>query len=176
MTTRGDEMRLLVIRHGIAEDRDAFAATGKPDELRPLTNEGRKKMRRAAAGLTEIVGRIDVLAASPLTRAAQTAEIVAMEYGEPPIETVDALAPDRRPDELLPWLRARDPGTVAAVVGHEPHLGFLVGWLLTGRNDSFVEMKKGGAALLQFDDAPTGGNALLRWSVPPKLLRMLDAR
>ena len=41
-------MRLLVIRHAPAEDRDEFAKTGKDDSERPLTDDGKAQMRRAA--------------------------------------------------------------------------------------------------------------------------------
>jgi phosphohistidine phosphatase len=166
-------MRLLVIRHAVAEDRDAFAVTGQPDARRPLTDDGRKKMKAAVRGLKGIVPRLDVLATSPLLRAAQTAEIVSQAYGRMETRTVEELSPERRPDELLGWLRSHQPGDTVAVVGHEPHLGFLVGWLLTGRNDSFVEFKKGGAVLLEFDDPPAGGNAVLTWALSPRLLRSL---
>jgi phosphohistidine phosphatase len=166
-------MRLLVIRHAVAEERDAFAVTGQPDTQRPLTDDGRKKMKAAARGLKGIVPKLNVLATSPLLRAAQTAEIVSREYGGVESRTVEELSTERRPDELLGWLRGHQLGDTVAIVGHEPHLGFLVGWLLTGRNDSFVDFKKGGAALLEFDDPPSGGNAVLSWALPPRLLRSL---
>jgi len=170
-------MKLLVIRHGVAEDRDAFAATGLPDAQRPLTDDGRRKMRGAARGLARVVPRIDVLAASPLVRAAQTAEIVAKAYGGGvQTRTVEELSPERRPDELLGWLRGHPLEATVAVVGHEPHLGFLAGWLLTGRNDSFVDFRKGGAVLLEFDDPPSGGNAVLAWALTPRILRSLGKK
>ncbi|HEX2209538.1 MAG TPA: histidine phosphatase family protein [Longimicrobium sp.] len=166
-------MKLLVIRHGVAEDRDSFAATGQPDGQRPLTDDGRKKMRAAARGLHRVMPRLRVLASSRLVRAAQTAEIVSKVYGGMDVVTLEELSPERRPDELLGWLRSHELGDTVAVIGHEPHLGFLVGWLLTARNDSFVELKKGGAVLLEFDDPPAGGNAVLLWSLPPRHLRWL---
>jgi phosphohistidine phosphatase len=166
-------MKLLVIRHGVAEDRDSFAASGQPDTQRPLTDDGRKKMRSATRGIHRIVPKLKVLASSRLVRAAQTAEIVGKVYGGMDVATLDELAPERRPDELLGWLRSHELGDTVAVVGHEPHLGFLVGWLLTGRNDSFVEIKKGGAVLLEFDDPPSGGNAVLLWAMAPRQLRWL---
>ena len=165
--------RLVVIRHAIAEDRDAFAATSKPDSQRPLTDEGRKRMRRAVKGLRRVQSELDLVATSPLVRAAQTAEIIAGEFKGLPTVVLEELSPERRPDELLGWLRAQPVGSRVAVVGHEPHLGFLVGWLLTGRNDSFVELKKGSACALDFTDPPTGGNAVLAWSLSPRHLRWL---
>jgi phosphohistidine phosphatase len=166
-------MKLLVVRHAVAEEREEFAATGKPDDLRPLTDTGRRKMRRAARGLRRLVPRLDVLAPSPLTRATQTAEIVAEAFHGIQVTPVDELAPDAVPDALVPWLRGQAPDATVAVVGHEPHLGFLVGWLLTGRHASFVELKKGGACLLEFDDPPAAGGATLLWALPPRQLRAL---
>jgi phosphohistidine phosphatase len=165
-------MQLLVIRHAIAEDRDQWAQHGHPDAERPLTDRGRRRMRRAAAGLRTVVPQVDVLAASPLARAVETAELVAREY-DAEVQQVPQLAPEHPVDDLLPWLRRFDPGAVVAVVGHEPHLGFLVGWLLTARHESFVELKKGAACLLEFDDPPAPGDATLRWALAPSQLRAL---
>ena len=169
-------MRLLVIRHAIAEDREEFAFSGRPDAERPLTKDGRSRMRRAAEGIAIEVDRIEVLATSPLLRAVQTAEIVADEYGGMDLTVLGELVPESRPDDLLPWLRALDGDETAAVVGHEPHLGFLVGWLLTGRHESFVELKKGCAVLLEFDDPPAPGNATLVWALAPGQLRRLKKK
>ncbi len=170
-------MKLLVIRHAIAEKREEFAFTGRPDSERPLTKEGRERMRRAAAGLASVAGRVDVLASSPWTRARETAEIVAGALGGIDIAPVEELTAEHAPDDLLPWLREQAADSTVAVVGHEPHLGFLVGWLLTGRHESFVELKKGAACMLEFDDPPAPGNATLLWALAPSHLRALrDAK
>ncbi|HYJ80799.1 MAG TPA: histidine phosphatase family protein [Longimicrobiaceae bacterium] len=166
-------MKLLVVRHAIAEDRDEFAYTGRPDAERPLTKQGRERMRRAVAGLVHLAPRIDVLATSPLVRAVQTADLVAEEYGGLQPVTVDELAPEHAPEAMLPWLRTHEGDAVVAVIGHEPHLSFLVGWLLTGRHESFVELKKGAATLLDFDDPPAAGNATLLWALAPGHLRRI---
>ena len=59
---------------------EEWEAEGRDDRLRPLTPEGRKEMQRVAPGLARLVPTIDVLATSPLARAAETAEIVAQAY------------------------------------------------------------------------------------------------
>jgi phosphohistidine phosphatase len=66
-----------VIRHAPAADRAEFAKTGKDDSERPLTDDGKTKMRRAARGLRSLVPKLDLLASSPYVRAHETAEIVA---------------------------------------------------------------------------------------------------
>lgn len=168
-------MRLLVIRHAIAVDRDEFAATGEGDALRPLTAEGRAKMRLATRGLRRIAPRLERLASSPFTRAWDTARIVAKRYGGTEIERVDALTPDQDPEGLVPWLRGGQRGGVVAVVGHEPHLTSLVSWLVSDERRAVLELKKGAACLVEMGDAPVPGRASLLWSLTPAQLRALGS-
>jgi phosphohistidine phosphatase len=166
-------MQLLVIRHGIAEDAETFAATGKDDSRRPLTKAGKRKMKEAAAGLQELVETVDVIAASPLVRAQQTAEIVAEAYGDISVKTVEALSPGSHPSDLVDWLGKHASAEVVAVVGHEPHLGMLVTWLMTEARESRVEMSKGGAALLKFESRVSPRNGTLEWLLTGAQLRRI---
>lgn len=165
-------MELLVVRHAIAEDREVFAATGREDGLRPLTAEGTRKMKRTARGLREILPGIDVLVSSPLTRAAETAEILRREYELDQVETARELEPGTSLVDVVTRLAGFDQGVVA-VVGHEPQLGRLVSYLVTGAERSGVELKKGGACLVEFEDKPTAGKGRLVWAIPPGILRDL---
>ena len=169
-------MKLLIIRHGIAQDRDEFAATGKSDELRPLTAEGRTKMAHAAEGLREVVPDISLLASSRLVRAHETAEIVSRAYDTKVDSTTDALRPDAPFDEFLDWLRDRGDQKVVAVVGHEPHLSTLATWLISEVKESRIELKKGGACLLEFDGSAIAGSATLEWLMHPAHLRAIRRR
>lgn len=167
-------MRLLIVRHAVAVDRDTFARTGEPDALRPATAPGLKKMRQNVLGLRTLVPRVHVLASSPLVRARQTAELLQRPYGVAEIAHVPALAPDRKPVELVEWLaglEATSGDFTAAVVGHEPHLGQLVSFLLTGRRRPFVEIRKGGACLLDLGEDVAPGTAALRWMAGSRMLR-----
>jgi len=169
-------MQLIVIRHAIAEEKEEFASQGLPDTERPLTKRGRKIMKRVASGLRREVRSIDVLAASPLVRAQQTARIVSKEYGDIAIETVSALEPERAPSALATWLRAQSDAEVVAIVGHEPHLGIFVSWMIAGLETSQVEIEKGGVCLLDIRGAPRARAARLRWALTPGVLRKLSAR
>jgi phosphohistidine phosphatase len=166
-------MQLLIIRHAIAEDKEAFATTGRPDDERPLTKRGRKVMARVAKGLRRQVKSIDVLAASPLVRAAQTAAIVAREYNEISVDTVPALTPESAPAAFATWLRTQREAGVVAAVGHEPHVGMLVTWLMSGLRDSHVTIEKGGACLLEIDGQPGARSATLCWELTPEILTTL---
>jgi phosphohistidine phosphatase len=170
-------MKLLVIRHAIAEDKEAFAASGRSDDQRPLTDVGRSKMRRVAEGLRLTCPRVTVLASSPLVRARETAEIVAPALRVRRVAIVEALRPDHPFEGLTDWLHGRvapnGEEITVAVVGHEPHLSGLVTWLMTGSRESRIELKKGGACLLEFEQSPAAGEAILRWALTPSQLRGL---
>lgn len=166
-------MKLLLIRHGVAEVRDVFRATGKSDDLRPLTDEGRVKMARAAVGLRALVPNLNLVASSPLARAQETAKIVADAYGMKVGETTETLNPDALLPEFVEWLATHGEQEVVAVVGHEPHLSTLVTWFLSGIEESRVVFKKGGAALLEFRGRPRKGGAILNWLKGPKALRQM---
>ena len=166
-------LRVLVVRHAIAEDRRVFARTGEPDSLRPLTRQGRRRMRRGVRGLARVVPRLDVIATSPLTRAVQTAEILAKHYDKAKTQRVAALAPGKPMNALLGWLAEQADGRVVALVGHEPHLGEFISWALTGLRESFVPLKKGAACLLEFPDEVKAGRAKLLWLLKPSQMRAL---
>jgi len=163
-------VKLLIIRHGPAGDSDPWEADGRDDRLRPLNSAGKKQMRKAAAGLPALVRDVQLLATSPLTRAVQTAEIVATQYGCE-IVPLEALAPDRDPEDAVGWLRKQEPDLTVGLVGHEPHLSLLVGYLLTGKRASFLDLKKGGAGLLEKTAPLQPGGGSLDWPLTPRALR-----
>src|SRR5215208_4895462 len=160
-------MQLLVIRHATAED----VAPDGDDSSRSLTKTGKQEMKDAAAGLRTVVEDLNVIGASPLLRAQQTAEIVAKAYDDVPIDTVDALTPGSDPSALVDWLGQHASADVVAIVGHEPQLGMLVTWFMTGTANSRVEMKKGGAALLDFSSRVAPGSGVLQWVLTRSQLR-----
>lgn len=161
-------MNILLIRHGPAGDRRTW--TG-PDSERPLTVEGREVMRLAVPALPGLVPRVDVLATSPFTRAYETAEIVAQVYDGMPLTVVDALASGGSQRELLDWIHGNKPGETLALVGHNPDLEDLAAGLLV-RGD-FVQLKKGAAALLEFDGMAQPGTGRLEWLHDAKELRRM---
>src|SRR5205814_1390031 len=164
-------MQLLVIRHGTAED----VASGGDDARRALTKGGEKEMKTIAGALAMLVESLDVIAASSLLRAQQTAKIVAKAYDDLSVQTVDALAPGGEPPALVEWLNQHPSAEAVAVVGHQPDLGTLVTWLMTGAGNSRVELKKGGAALLEFSSRVSAGSGTLRWLLTGSQLRKIGA-
>ena len=167
-------MQVLIVRHAPALDRYEFANTGKSDDLRPLSSQGEAKMRDNIQGLQCLLPEIDTIAESPLIRAQQTAELLAFAYPKAQRKTLAALAPGGSELAVLDYLQknAKTMRTIA-LVGHEPDLGELATWLLSGRLDSWMPLKKGGACLLEFIYAVEAGKAELCWLLKPKQLRQL---
>ena len=162
-------MQLLVIRHGSAED----AGPRVDDSRRALTDAGKKEMKQVSAGLSTLVDSVDVIAASPLVRAQETAEIVAKAFDDPPIDTLEALSPGSDLEAIAEWLRQHSSAKVVAIVGHEPDLGTLVTWLMTGAGNSRVAFSKGGAALLEFQSRVASGGGTLEWLLTRSQLRRI---
>jgi phosphohistidine phosphatase len=167
-------MKLLLLRHAVAEDRATFAASGKEDRLRPLTEEGRKKMRRIGDALAGLLPEVALIATSPYARARDCAEILARAFsGRPVLSETAELAPSGAPAALLKLLQTQKSLPLVACVGHEPNLSQFAGWLLTGQQRSFLELRKGGACLLDFAGRIAPGSATLLWHLTPSLLRAL---
>ena len=166
-------MDVLFIRHAIAEPRIDEGGVQPDDRLRALTGKGRRQMRRGAKGLRRVHPRIDVLVTSPLVRATQTAEIVSAAYGDIEVVTASQLEPGAGAEVVAAWLRDLEPAGNVAIVGHEPDLGELATWLLNAREDSIIELGKGGACLVGAPSGVPAGGATLEWLLTPRQLRRL---
>ena len=165
-------MNLLLVRHAIAEDGEAFVTGGGSDAQRPLTEVGRKKMRKGANRLRAQLERIDLLACSPLVRARETADIIARAYGDIPIVERPELDYRNPPEAVLAWLAQCSAETVVAV-GHEPQLSRLSGLLLSGEPRSAIVFRKGGVAFFELPQRDAAGKGVLHWVLTAGQLRNL---
>jgi phosphohistidine phosphatase len=117
-------MRLLIVRH-------AEAAPGSPDELRPLTADGRAAARGLGRRLRDEGLVPDAVVSSPLLRARETAR--ALGFGEPDVD--ERLAPGATPSDLRDAALGR--GETVLVVGHQPDCGRAVATLADGPEPPF---------------------------------------
>lgn len=162
-------MEVLVFRHGPAGDKKEWLASGKDDAERPLTSDGRDKTRKAADGLAALLDGLDVIAASPLKRAAQTADALAPRFKKAKRLTLPELRPEVDPAKAAARVLALDVERVA-VVGHEPQLSGVIAALLGAEVP--LDLKKAGACLVELE-APRPGSGKLAWLLTPKHLRGL---
>jgi phosphohistidine phosphatase len=160
--------RLYLLRHGIAVPH---GTPGVPEDDRPLTAKGEKRVRQVARGLVKLELEPDRIVTSPLPRAHRTAEIVAEVLGlEDRLEVADVLRGGAGAPSIREWLRGRQEPELM-LVGHNPDLTDLLGLLIgVSANPLPFELKKGGVAALQSDD---GEHFSLTWLATPRLIRRL---
>src|ERR1700677_862079 len=122
-------MKLYVMRHGPAEDR----SDSGQDEDRALTSSGRERVRSVAKLLVDLDERPAVIVTSPLVRAVQTAEIVALTTDlariKGSVEVRREMSPSGNPSALVDAFAVEGRKRVM-LVGHEPDLTDLVAMLL----------------------------------------------
>ena len=119
-------MHIYLLRHGVAAD----AGPGVADHERALTEDGWSRLRRSAPAWRRLVEPPQVVLVSPLRRAQETAQVFveAVKFrGE--LRTDEALAPTAAPALALNLLEieALSQTRSVALIGHEPHLGYLLG-------------------------------------------------
>jgi len=144
-------VELLLLRHGIAEER----CPERPDGERALTAVGLSRTRAVAERLVQLGLGCDQLVTSPLVRARQTAEIAVaaglVAEGSPSLRVDVALAPGGDPLPLVAEFQrlasAHPRLQRLALVGHEPDLGALAAHLI-GAPEGAIGLKKAGIALL----------------------------
>jgi len=120
-------VRLVIVRH-------AEAASGEPDELRPLTPEGRDVARALARRLADEGLRPDAVLTSPLLRARETAQELARPAG---LEAVpdERLAPGATAEAVR--TAAEERGEIVVVVGHQPDCSRIAAALAGGEEPAF---------------------------------------
>jgi phosphohistidine phosphatase len=161
---------LYLVRHAIAAER---GPKYPKDDARPLTREGKARMKDVVAGWAKLKPSLDVILTSPLVRAHSTAEIVrdGLQKKQLRLELFPALAPGHQPGEVAAALARVKKASAIALVGHEPDLGQLAAWLIGGKEP--IPFKKGGIARIDVIALPPKQNGQLRWHATPKMLRGL---
>ncbi len=168
---QGQRYELYIMRHGIAVAR---GAEFEDDSKRPLTPEGKKKVKQIASGLKRLGVSLDWVVTSPLVRAVETAEIVAESLGpNVQMDFCDALRPGGSAESLITFLAKHPNRKRILVAGHEPDLGSLAARLIGAGRHVNLAFKKGGCCLLEFDQFPPKSPGDLVWWATPRLLRKL---
>ncbi len=163
-------MIIYLIRHAVAVER---GTASYPNDDRPLTEDGKERMSKAARGIANIVDDIDAIISSPLIRAHETARIVARTLGaEDKLEICKELAPGSSLKNVLSFLTKYKGLKSIMLVGHQPDLGYLASALL-GSNESIVEFKKGAICAIEIPSLSQKSRGTLLWHLQPKHLRAL---
>ncbi len=128
---REPELDLILWRHAEAEE-------SQPDMARKLTARGHKHAARVAQWLQQRLPSRFTLLASPSERTRQTAAALGT-----PFRTVPALAPGASVAMVLNAAEWPDRRGAVIVVGHQPDLGRVAAYLVSGGAGDWT-LKKGG--------------------------------
>lgn len=164
-------MKLYVTRHGPAEDDAPSGIDGD----RALSEAGRKRVRAVAKALVDLDEAPLLLIASPLVRAVQTAEIIAIvtkiDDREGALTVRRELSPGGDGAKLVRELASSSLKRVM-LVGHEPDLSELTASLCPSFNRPFDKSMVVGLQLQS-----SGPRGRLRFVLDPKTLQLdPDAR
>jgi phosphohistidine phosphatase len=150
-------MNLYLMRHAHAVDQEQWMG---PDAWRPLIEKGRQAAQAAALGLARAAPPITQIVSSPLTRALQTAQLVAAALSAP-ITQSDALGTMFDITRLPEILDSAGWASDTLLVGHQPSLGVVLA-ALTGKSLSETDLKKAAVALVTLDDAAAKERRLVK--------------
>lgn len=168
-------MNLYLMRHA-----DAGVPRENPilDAKRGLVKEGKQQCMLMAGILAGLKATIEVIIASPLKRARQSAQFVATEIGfDQPILTSDALAPEGEFAAFQQLIAQHANREGVLVVGHNPNLHHYIGRLISVNGNGHmngggtIRLRKGAIARIDLARRP----AQLQWLIDPRLARVIHA-
>ena len=123
-------MDLILWRHAEAED-------GMPDLARELTPKGHKQAAQIAQWLKPRLPKDTRILVSPAQRTQQTAQALTSHF-----DTVQEISPGASYRDLLDATGWPDQKGAVVVVGHQPTLGQVAAWVLSGEAEEWT-IKKG---------------------------------
>ncbi len=163
-------MEIILLRH--AKTPKLEEAGVKTDADRPLGGLGRQQARAAGRALEALELLPELVLASPILRARDTAELAVEGMGggvdlrlHPPLSTSGQAEP------LWDSLREFSSAKRLLLVGHQPTLGELASLLLVGTTQVMMELKPGGMLLVEMDSVHGAG--ALRWLLTPQQIEAL---
>jgi len=164
-------MVIYFLRHASAGPKQFSNPTN--DEKRPIDKIGEGQSHDVGRAMAFLGVAAEVIISSPLTRAMQTADIVAQEIGyEEKILVDPALRPEGTFEQFKALLNRHKDKTSIMVVGHDPSMTEFVNRVLSGGTPlAVLEMKKGGAAKVEKE---LRRPAVLRWLLTPKVVQRIQ--
>jgi phosphohistidine phosphatase len=156
---------VYILRHGKAED----ALPGTSDAERRLTKKGRDEIASVGHWIALQGIRFDIIAASPLARAQETAAIVAEALGQrDSLVTWNVLAPGGNTDEVCRTIDRHTDARSILLVGHEPQLSTLISRIIGGEEHAAIALSKGSLAKIREVTPSMSPSGELHWLLTAK--------
>ncbi len=132
-------------------------------------------MEEIAESLLTMGVKFDVVLASPLKRAYETAAIVSKTFKSlDRLEQSDELKPEGKRSDLYRKLAKLKAESSVLLVGHEPYLSTMIGEMVSGNGNSHITLKKGGLAKVRATSFLPKASGELRWLLTPKQIRKMS--
>jgi len=130
---------MYFVQHGLALPKEV-------DPNRPLSEDGRREVACISDHLRKVGVAVRKVFHSGKTRARETAQILADRIGDGNVFELAGMDPN---DNVVEFARTlKEDG--AMFVGHLPHMGKLVSYLLTGDEDAgVVSFENGGVDMVK---------------------------
>ena len=162
-------MNLYLMRHanaGLPRENTAL------DNKRGLIKEGKEQCMLMARVLSALKAPIDVIIASPLKRAMQTAQFVGTELGYDAKVLVDpSLGMNGEYSAFQNLLAKYANREGVLVVGHNPNMFQFLGKMITGNGGASIRMRKASIACVNMEQHPPR----LQWLLDPRSCRWIYA-
>ncbi len=160
---RSDRPSLWIIRHGRAEPNSDSGL----DADRALDPQGRRQAEWLGSVMTNPALRPTAIVASPAVRTWTTAKAIGSAIDIAPVECPRLSCEHQLShavEVIAELLGATDPPRLA-VVGHNPTVSELLGWLVDGMGQTDISLRTGEAFLVEFAsgagfDQPGGAELL----------------
>lgn len=153
-------MDLILWRHA-----EALEMREVDDDLdRALTSKGERQAQRVATWLNRQLPASARVIVSPARRCRQTADALDRKF-----KTLPAVAPDGTVEGLLHAVRWPDAREPVVVVGHQPTLGLVAAYLLSGHPQNWA-VRKGAVWWLRGREREGEWQIVLHAVVSPELV------
>ena len=151
-------MAMYFVQHGLALPEQV-------DPNRPLSADGRREVESIAAHLRKAGVAVKKVCHSGKTRAKETAQIFAEHLGDGNIYEVPGMNPNDNVIEFAAGLK----GDNTMYVGHLPHLGKLVSYLVAGDDQAgAVKFVNGGVVCVEKDSS----GYHMEWYLKPSMFKV----
>ncbi|MBX8639439.1 MAG: phosphohistidine phosphatase SixA [Thermoplasmata archaeon] len=164
-------MEMFIMRHGEAGKR---LSVSKKDSERPLTVPGRKEIEEIYSCIRRRKYRFDIIAASPLKRAHETAALIGSRMRSASVEDWEELRPEGSRAVLYARLSKLNRSSRILIVGHEPYLSSMIGDIICNTCSCRISLKKTGLAKISVASFTPKIEGRLRWLLTPGQIKRMD--
>ncbi len=146
-------LKVTLVRHAKAMDREKAKINHISDKNRPLTPNGLKKFRKFIQLKKKLLETMNLFVTSPYLRASETLDVILSELAveSAAIKVITEITPHGNPKYLADWLKKRKEKSIL-IVSHEPFLSEFLNTVLGTDEWTENKIKKGAIITINFNN------------------------